>query len=361
MIDPSQIKGVLNRLPEVERELSDPRCMTNQKRYRELVQEHLRLSRLQEKATLYFNLQETAVGHRALIDQSASDLELAQLAREELPGLESRIPLAEQELMVALLPPDPAESRSAIMEIRAGTGGEEASLFAGDLFRMYQRYASERGWKVSIVDLSASEKGGTKELVCSIEGVDVYGVLRYESGVHRVQRVPVTEASGRIHTSAATVAVFPEADAQDDIEIKPDEIRVDIFCASGPGGQGVNTTYSAIRITHLPTGVVAQSQDERSQHRNKERAIQVLKARLLDARRQAEEMKMGDSRRSQIGSGDRSERVRTYNFPQNRLTDHRINLTLYSLNRIIEGDMGDLLAALRRHDLDLRIRKASGG
>jgi len=361
MIDKAHIDRVLQRLPEVEAELSNPQTAANQKRYRELVQEHLRLTRIRAKTDSFFGLLRTIEEHGEIVRNHASEQELVALAREELVEMEKQLPVVEREAMVALLPPDPADSRNAIMEIRAGTGGEEAALFAGDLFRMYQKFSTDRGWKVSAIDASGSEKGGYKEVVLVIEGQDVYGVLRYESGVHRVQRVPVTEASGRIHTSAATVAVFPEADVQDDIEIKPDEIRVDIFCSSGPGGQGVNTTYSAIRITHLPTGTVVQSQDERSQHRNKERAMAVLKSRILDMRRQEEDAKMGNVRRSQIGSGDRSERVRTYNFPQNRLTDHRINLTLYSLNRVIEGDIGELVSALRQHDIDQRLKQLLTG
>ena len=241
------------------------------------------------------------------------------------------------------------------MEIRAGTGGDEAALFAADLFRMYSHYAEARGWKIGMIDASTSEIGGYKEVVFSVEGQDVYSVLKYESGGHRVQRIPVTEGSGRIHTSAATVAVFPEADEDDDIEIKPDEIRIDLFCSSGPGGQSVNTTYSAVRITHLATNVVVQSQDERSQQRNRAKAMAVLKARLLDHKRREEEEKKGNFRRSQIGTGDRSERIRTYNFPQNRLTDHRINFTLYSLDKAIEGDLGELLDTMREHDVKLRL------
>jgi len=228
------------------------------------------------------------------------------------------------------------------------------------VFRMYSRFIEGKGWKVGIVDLSPSDIGGYKEVVFTVEGEGAYGTLKFESGGHRVQRVPATEAQGRIHTSAATVAVFPEAEAEDDIEFKPDEIRVDIFCSSGPGGQSVNTTYSAVRITHLPTGLVAQSQDERSQRRNKEKAIAVLKARLLDARRRAEEERLGKTRRSLTGSGDRSERIRTYNFPQNRLTDHRINLTIYNLDRIIEGGIGEVIAALQAHETEMRLKEELG-
>ncbi|MDD4870528.1 MAG: peptide chain release factor 1, partial [Kiritimatiellae bacterium] len=292
---------------------------------------------------------------RELIASESADAELKELAKTEITDLEKALPVAERELLIALLPPDPSDSRNAIMEIRAGTGGDEAALFAGDLFRMYSHYAERNSWKIGMIDGSTSEIGGYKEVIFSVEGQDVYAALKYESGGHRVQRIPETEGSGRIHTSAATVAVFPEADPDDDIEIKPDEIRVDIFCSSGPGGQSVNTTYSAVRITHLATGVVVQSQDERSQKRNKDKAMAVLKARLLDLRRREEDEKKGNFRRSQIGTGDRSERIRTYNFPQNRLTDHRINFTLYSLDKVIDGDIGELLTTLRERDVQLRL------
>ncbi len=358
MIDREHIERALSRLPRIEAELSSPATAANQKRFRELVQEHAALKRLAARAQRFFTLTADAAEHRALLGSEGPDADLRELARAEIADLEAALPAAERELLEALLPPDPNEGRNAILEIRAGTGGDEAALFAGDLFRMYNRYVATKGWKLNLVDASTSDIGGYKEVVFSVEGRDVYGTLRYESGTHRVQRVPVTEAAGRIHTSAATVAVFPEVEADDDVEINPQDLRIDIFCASGPGGQGVNTTYSAVRITHLPTGAVAQSQDERSQHRNKEKCLKVLKARILDARRRIEEEKLGKARRSQIGSGDRSERIRTYNFPQNRVTDHRINLTLYSLNRVIEGELEELVAALRQHDLQLRLAEA---
>lgn len=355
MIDRTYIEKRIARLNEVENELANPAAAANQKRFRELLREHADLRRFKEKADRFTRLEDDAREHRELITSDSADQDLKGLAKAELEDVEKALPVAERELLVALLPPDPSDSRSAIMEIRAGTGGDEAALFAADLFRMYSHYAEGRGWKIGMIDASTSEIGGYKEVVFSVEGSDVYAALKYESGGHRVQRIPVTEASGRIHTSAATVAVFPEADQDDDIEIKPEEIRIDLFCSSGPGGQSVNTTYSAVRITHLTSGLVVQSQDERSQQRNKAKAMAVLKARLLDHKRREEEEKKGNFRRSQIGSGDRSERIRTYNFPQNRLTDHRINFTLYSLDRAIEGDIGELLVTLHENDIQLRL------
>ncbi len=357
MIDREYIEKMLAPLPEIEAELSTPDVASNQKKFRKLVREHAHLKQLENKAENYIFLLDRLSENRELAaDESEKDL--AELAASEIEEIEKQLPQVEKKLMMALLPPDPDKGRNAIMEIRAGTGGDEAALFAGDLFRMYSRYAETRGWKIGLIDASSSGVGGYKEVVYSVEGDGAYGALRHEMGGHRVQRIPVTESSGRIHTSAATVAVFPEAEEEDEIDINPEDLRIDIYCSSGPGGQGVNTTYSAVRITHIPTGLVAQSQDERSQHRNKERALSVLSARILDEKRREEAEKMGDARRTQIGSGDRSQRIRTYNFPQNRLTDHRINLTLYSLDRIIEGDIEELMTALLDYDTDMRLKNA---
>lgn len=355
MIDRSYIEQRMERLEEIETELGNPGTAANQKRFRELLREHAVLKRLKEKADRFMRMDDELKENREMVNSPDADDELKDLAKAEIESLEKALPTAERELLIAVLPPDPSDNRNAIMEIRAGTGGDEAALFAADLFRMYNHFAETKGWKISMIDASTSEIGGYKEVVFSVEGQDVYATLKYESGGHRVQRIPVTEGAGRIHTSAATVAVFPEADQDDDIEIKPDEIRIDLFCSSGPGGQSVNTTYSAVRITHLATNVVVQSQDERSQQRNRAKAMAVLKARLLDHKRREEEEKRGNFRRLQIGTGDRSERIRTYNFPQNRLTDHRINFTLYSLDRAIEGDIGALLTTLREHDIQLRL------
>lgn len=357
MIEKSYIDRLDAKLKELEAGLSNPELAANPRKFREATKEHFRLRKILDKADLYFRVTRDLDEQRALLAADDADPDLKGLAVEEVAGLEKAFPAAEKELQEALLPPDPNDDRNVIMEIRAGTGGDEAGLFAGDLFRMYNRFCDERGWKISIIDASPSSLGGFKEMVFSVTGAQAYKFLKYESGCHRVQRVPATEGSGRIHTSAATVFVLPEVDEVDDIEIPANEMRVDIFCSSGPGGQGVNTTYSAIRITHLPTGLVAQSQDERSQHRNKEKALNVLKARLRDFQIRQEEEKSGTMRRTQIGSGDRSEKIRTYNFPQNRLTDHRINYTIYTLNRFMEGEIDGLIQTLQDHDMELRIQK----
>ena len=359
MVDRGQIEAKLARMGEIEGLISDPAVVADRNRFRELVQEHAALKRIRDRADRFFRLVDQVAEHRELAGDEGGDAELRELAQGELAGLEAKLSDAGKELMLALIPPDPDEMRGAIMEIRAGTGGNEAALFAGDLFRMYSRFAEEQGWQTEVIDASASEVGGYKDAVFAVKGAGAYGRLRYESGGHRVQRVPVTESQGRIHTSAATVAVFPEAEPQDDIRIAPDEVRVDIFRSSGPGGQSVNTTDSAVRLTHLPTGITVQCQDEKSQHRNREKAMAVLLARILDRKRQEEADRMGSERRSLIGSGDRSQRIRTYNFPQNRLTDHRVNLTLYSLDRVMEGDLGALMDALREHDLELRLAEAA--
>ena len=330
MVDKAQVENVLGRLPSVEAELGDPDVLKDRRRYLATLADYRFLKKL-DYAYVAWQLGEAT----------------------------------ERELSAALLPPDPLEDRNAVMEIRAGTGGEEAALFAGDLFRMYSRYAEARGWKIELTDSAPSELGGYKEVSFIVRGDGAYYRLRHEGGGHRVQRVPETEAQGRIHTSAATVAVFPEAEEEDELVIRPEDLRIDTYRSGGAGGQHVNKTDSAVRITHLPTGVVVQSDEERSQHQNKEKCMSVLRSKLLAAQREAEEAKMGAERKMMVGSGDRSERIRTYNFPQNRLTDHRINLTLYSLDRIMEGLMDELLDALVSRNEDLRLesqlsRLASG-
>ena len=357
MLDKEQIERKLARLPQVEVDMGDPAIIADAKRYRATVAEHTALRRLESAVSRYFKIAEDIEGNRSLL----TDPDFAADAQAEISALEAELPLAEHKVLAGLLPPDPLEGRNAVFEVRAGTGGDEAALFAGDLFRMYSRYCETKGWKIQVMSSSPTSLDGYKEIIFTVEGEGAYGEFRFESGGHRVQRVPVTETQGRIHTSAATVIVFPEADEEaDDFEIPDKDLRIDIFCAGGHGGQGVNTTYSAIRMTHLPTGLVAQCQDERSQQRNKEKCLATLKARILDAKRREEEAKAGASRLSLRGSGDRSERIRTYNFPQNRLTDHRVDLTLYSLDRIVEGAMEPVLSALHEKDISDRIASALG-
>lgn len=357
MIDAGYVEKVEERLASIEAELSLPETIAQRDRYRALLTEHAHLKRLEGSCTAFLSLRRILDENRVLIDDPATDPELKELAEEEVADAEARLPASEKALKIALLPPDPDARRNVILEIRAGTGGDEASLFAGDLFRMYSRFAEQRGWNTGVIDNSITDVGGYKEIVFTVEGEDVHKWLRYESGGHRVQRIPSTEAAGRIHTSAATVAVLAEADEVDAIEIKSDDLRIDTYRASGAGGQHVNKTDSAVRITHLPTGLVVQSQDERSQHRNRDKAMRVLMARLLDQQREEEQGKMADTRRTQIGSGDRSQRIRTYNFPQNRMTDHRINLTLYSLDRMMEGDLNELVQTLHDRDMEFRLKE----
>jgi len=312
--------------------------------YVKLASEYSELEPVVKKIREYQAAIDEADGLRTMLSDKATDREMRDLAEMELPEIESRIEALEGEMQILLLPKDAADEKSAILEIRAGTGGSEAALFAGDLFRMYERFASTKGWKVEVLSASEGEAGGYKEIIATISGRGVFSKLKFESGVHRVQRVPETEASGRIHTSAATVAVLPEAE-DIDIESKPEDIRIDTMRASGAGGQHVNTTDSAVRITHLPTGLIVTS-SEKSQHQNRAKAMQVLRSRLYDIERQKLDSERSANRKSQVGSGDRSERIRTYNFPQGRVTDHRINLTLYKLDRMIEGDLDEMLDAL---------------
>jgi len=360
MIDRATVSKMLDKLHAVERELISPEVLADAKLLRPKVREHSALKHLEKISNAFFKLQDDLAAANEMAADTSSPEDMRGLAREEAAELAGREPGLRDAVLAAMLPPDPVDARNAVIEIRAGTGGDEAALFAGVLYRMYTRYADSRGWKLSVMDAAPAELGGYKEILFTLSGENAYGALRYESGGHRVQRVPITEAQGRIHTSAATVAVFPEADEEDDIHIPAEELRIDIFCASGKGGQSVNTTYSAIRITHLPTGLVAQCQDERSQQRNKEKAMAMLKTRMLDQRRQAEADKMGQTRRDMIGSGDRSQRIRTYNFPQNRLTDHRVGLTLYSLDRIVEGDLDGLLASLASYAQKQRLAAEFG-
>ena len=343
MLDKLQI--VKQRFDEVSDLIIQPDIITNQKRYVQLNKEYKDLRVLMEKRTEYVSLTDN-INEAEEIISDGSDPEMVEMAKMELDEAKERIPLLEEEIKFLLIPKDPEDAKNAVMEIRAGTGGDEASIFAGDLFRMYTKYCEGRGWKTSVVDFSEGTSGGFKEIQFEITGEDVYGVLKFEAGVHRVQRVPQTETQGRVHTSAATVMVFPEAE-EFDVQIEMKDVRIDYFCSSGPWGQSVNTTYSAVRLTHVPTGLVAQCQDQKSQHKNKEKAFKVLRSRLYDlelAKKQAED---AAKRGSMVTSGDRSAKIRTYNYSQGRVTDHRINLTLYDLSNIINGDIQKIIDELQ--------------
>ena len=336
-----QLDKVEARYEALTRELADPEVLADPERYRRAAQEHAELREVVEAYRRYRQLRERVEEARSLVD----DPELGELAAEELQEASGALARAEARLRELLTPKDPLDRKNVILEIRAGTGGEEAALFAAELFRMYARYAESRGWKVEVLSSHPTGIGGLKEVIALVKGRDVYSRLKFESGVHRVQRVPVTESGGRIHTSAVTVAVLPEADDVD-VEVRPEDLRVETFRASGAGGQHVNRTESAVRITHLPSGITVSCQDEKSQHKNRARAMKILKARLFEkAHREAEAARSAE-RRAQVGTGDRSERIRTYNFPQGRVTDHRINLTLYRLREFLEGDLDPVVDAL---------------
>jgi peptide chain release factor 1 len=335
------------RYEELQVLISDPEVIRDQKRYRELRQEHASLTDLVEEFGRYQRI-ETQIASNKELAETGEDAELKDMAREELATLETRRLASEQRLKELLVPRDPLDDKNVIMEIRAGTGGDEAALFAADLFRMYSYYADSQKWKVEIMSESPTGIGGFKEIICSMTGKAVYAKLRYESGVHRVQRVPVTEAGGRIHTSTASVAVLPEVE-ETEIEINQIDLRIDVMRAGGPGGQSVNTTDSAVRITHLPSGIVVHCQDEKSQHKNKAKALRILRARLYEAEEERKHAERAEARKSQIGGAERAEKIRTYNFPQNRATDHRINLTLYKLDIVMKGDLAEFIAALRLH------------
>lgn len=339
-------KEIEKNCARLESDLSDPEILKDQKLFKETARRHNELSKVVAAWRQLKKIQENLAGARAmLIDDNA---ELREMAQMELESLDEEQARAEEKLKILLLPKDPNDDKNIVLEIRAGTGGDEAALFAADLFRMYGRYAENKGWKVEILSSSPTDSGGFKEVIALIEGERVYSQLKYESGVHRVQRVPATEAQGRIHTSAVTVAVLPEAEELE-IDIKAEEIKVDVYRSSGPGGQSVNTTDSAVRVTHLPTGLVVSCQDEKSQIRNKIKALQVLRARLADRLAQEQQARISEERRDQVGSGDRSERIRTYNFPQSRLTDHRVGLTLYRLNEIMDGDLNEIIETVGSH------------
>lgn len=345
MLPIEKLDGIVKKFSELEEELAKPDVFSNQKRYRELAQEHAHLSEIVRAYNRYREL-ESSIEETLILVEEETDAEMREMARDELEAQQEELASLEKDIQRLLVPRDPLDGKNIIIEIRAGTGGDEAALFAADLFRMYSRYAERRGWKMEIMEANETGIGGFKELICSISGKEVYGHLRFESGVHRVQRIPVTESGGRIHTSAVTVAVLAEPE-EAEIEVKQEDLRIDVFRSSGPGGQSVNTTDSAVRVTHIPTGLVVTCQDEKSQHKNKAKALKVLKARLYEIEKQKQDEELAKTRKNQIGSGDRSERIRTYNFPQNRVTDHRINLTLYKLEAVMDGDLDELIDALR--------------
>ena len=339
-----RLRVLEDRFEDLARQMGDPTVAGDPEKYRQTAKSYADLEKVVGRYRDFKDVERQIADAQALL----GDEEMKAMARDEIAALEARRAALLAELRVLVLPKDPNDEKNVILEIRAGTGGEEASLFAGELFRMYSRYAERRGWQVEVLTMSNSDLGGIKEVIALVNGRQVYSRLKHESGVHRVQRVPATEASGRIHTSTATVAVLPEADDVQ-VEINEKDLRIDTFCATGPGGQGVNTTYSAIRITHLPTGLVVQCQDERSQHKNKARALKVLRSRMLDLERQKQQDAIAQNRRSQVGSGERSEKIRTYNFPQNRVTDHRVNLTVHRLPVILDGDLDPLIEPIAAH------------
>ncbi|WP_318311560.1 peptide chain release factor 1 [Flagellimonas crocea] len=348
---------VKQRFDEVSDLIIQPDIIADQKRYVKLNKEYKDLKLLSDKRDEYITLTNNIQEAEEII-ADGSDPEMVEMAKMQLDEAKSAMPKLEEEIKFLLIPKDPEDAKNVVMEIRAGTGGDEASIFAGDLFRMYTKYCESKGWKTNVIDLSEGTSGGYKEIHFEVNGEDVYGTLKFEAGVHRVQRVPQTETQGRVHTSAATVMVIPEAE-EFDVQIDPKDVRIDYFCSSGPGGQSVNTTYSAVRLTHEPTGIVAQCQDEKSQHKNKDKAFKVLRARLYDmelAKKQAED---AAKRNSQVSSGDRSAKIRTYNYPQGRVTDHRIGLTLYDLQNIINGDVQKIIDELMLVENTEKLKEAS--
>ncbi|MGB8330632.1 MAG: peptide chain release factor 1 [Polyangiales bacterium] len=345
MLPIDKLESLTARYREIEEQLCQPNVVSDTKRYTGLTKERSELQRLVESYARYVQVVDDLAGHR----RALSDPDLRELAADEIPTLEAERERLENEINLLLLPQDPNDERDTILEIRSGTGGEEAALFAADLFRMYSRYAETQGWKVEVMSLSEASAGGLKEVIASISGDHVYSRLRFEGGVHRVQRVPATESQGRIHTSTATVAVLPEVDDVDEVHIDPNDLEISATAAGGPGGQHVNRTMSAVQIKHIPSGIMVRSEQQRSQHQNKAKALQILSAKLLEIERAAQASAISSERRSMVGTGERSEKIRTYNYPQNRITDHRIQLTLHNLDQIMEGDLTGLFTALRSH------------
>jgi peptide chain release factor 1 len=338
-----RLAEIERRYEELERLVSDPALTADRREYTRMARERAQLAETVEAYRRRQRLERDVAEHRELLRDP--DTEIREMARGELPALEDELAALDERLRLLLLPRDPNDDRNTVLEIRAGTGGDEAGLFAADLFRMYARYAERRGWRVEALSSSSTGIGGLREVIALVQGEGAFSRLKFEGGVHRVQRVPVTETQGRIHTSAVTVAVLPEAEDVE-VDLPEKELRVDVFRSSGPGGQSVNTTDSAVRVTHLPTGLVVSCQDEKSQHKNKAKALKILRARLLDRARQEQQAAIAANRRSMVGSGDRSEKIRTYNFPQNRVTDHRVNVTLHQLERVLDGDLDPLIDAL---------------
>jgi peptide chain release factor 1 len=342
-----RLENLEKQYQDIEERLADPEVIRAQDIYQKLMKEHAELAPIIQAFRRYTHLEKELADSQSLL-KDESDEDLKAMAREDVQSLKGQIGQVEEDLKVLLLPKDPNDDKNVLLEIRAGTGGEEAALFAATLYRMYTRLAERRGWKLEVMSHSATGLGGLKELIALISGDRVYSQLKFESGTHRVQRVPETESQGRIHTSAVTVAVLPEAEDVD-VHISPEELRFDVFRSSGPGGQSVNTTDSAVRITHLPTGLVVTCQDEKSQHKNKAKALKVLQARLLDLKQQEQHRQIAQERKTQVGSGDRSERIRTYNFPQGRITDHRIGLTVYRLESVLDGELDEFISGLTTH------------
>jgi peptide chain release factor 1 len=347
------------RLDELTANMAEASFYSNPRKAAEITREHQKLQRMVEEYNAYERLQIEELEAKTLAKELSLDPAMRELVLSELPQIESRRDVLKQSILLSMIPPEPTDSRNTVMEIRAGTGGEEAALFAAELTRCYQRYADDQGWKIQPMSSSPSDRGGFKEIIFLITGIDVYKQLKFESGVHRVQRIPLTEANGRVHTSTVTVAVLPEAE-EVDIQIDPQELEITVTRASGPGGQGVNTTDSAVQIVHKPTGLIITCADERSQIKNKARAMTVLRSRLLKLKEDEEKARYAAERRNQIGSGDRSERIRTYSFPQNRVTDHRIGLTLYSLPQILEGALQPIISALQKADFEAKFAALTG-